>query len=68
MEFLPCALPCRWIGPKLDAKDRSSFAVERIEIAHEGIEVDNDAEPFELKIGPKQMDSTGRNIRCSDLL
>lgn len=36
------ALPCRWIGPKLDAKDRSSFAVERIEIAHEGIEVDND--------------------------
>ena len=37
------ALPCRWIGPKLDAKDRSSFAVERIEIAHEGIEVDNDS-------------------------
>ena len=46
------ALPCRWIGPKLDAKDRSSFAVERIEIAHEGIEVDNDAEPFELKVDP----------------
>ena len=36
------ALPCRWIGPKLDAKERSSFAVERIEIAHEGIEADND--------------------------
>ena len=36
--------PCRWVGPKLDAKDRSSFAVERIEIAHEGIEVDNDSE------------------------
>ena len=39
------ALPCRWIVPKLDAKDRSSFAVERIEIAHEGIEVDNDSAP-----------------------
>ena len=48
------ALPCRWIGPKLDAKDRSSFAVERIEIAHEGIEVDNDAEPFELKVDPSK--------------
>ena len=39
------ALPCRWIGPKLDANDISSFAVERIEIAHEGIEVDNDSAP-----------------------
>ncbi len=48
------ALPCRWIGPKLDARDRSSFAVERIEIVHEGIEVDNDAEPFELKVDPSK--------------
>lgn len=48
------SLPCRWIGPKLDARDRSSFAVERIEIAHEGIEVDNDAEPFELKVDPSK--------------
>lgn len=36
------AFPCRWIGPKLDYKDPSTFAVERIEIAHEGLEVDND--------------------------
>ena len=41
------ALPCRWIGPKLDANDISSFAVE-------GIEVDNDAELFELKIDPSK--------------
>lgn len=41
------AFPCRWIGPKLDYKDPSTFAVERIEIAHEGIEVDNDSEPQE---------------------
>lgn len=48
------AFPCRWIGPKLDYKDPSTFAVERIEIVHEGLEVDNDAEifipPFELKV------------------
>ncbi|NLD47233.1 MAG: phage tail protein [Clostridiaceae bacterium] len=36
------ALPCRWIGPKLDYKNSDSFAVERIDIAHEGLEVDND--------------------------
>lgn len=41
------AFPCRWIGPKLDYKDPSTFVVERIEIAHEGIEVDNDSEPQE---------------------
>ena len=34
--------PCRWIGPKLVINLGSDFAVERIEIAHEGIEVDND--------------------------
>ena len=44
------AFPCRWIGPKLVTNLGSDFAVERIEIAHEGIEVDNDSEPFELKI------------------
>lgn len=27
------ALPCRWIGPRLDAHDPRTFAVERIEIA-----------------------------------
>ena len=43
------AFPCRWIGPKLLTNLGSDFAVERIEIAHEGIEVDNDSEPFELK-------------------
>ena len=36
------AFPCRWIGPKLVTNLGSDFAVERIEIAHEGIEVDND--------------------------
>ena len=35
------AFPCRWIGPKLVTNLGSDFAVERIEIAHEGIEVDN---------------------------
>lgn len=33
------ALPCRWVGPRL-GKDVHGMAVERIEIAHEGIEVD----------------------------
>lgn len=32
------ALPCRWVGPKL-GKDIHGIAVERIEIAHEGIEL-----------------------------
>ena len=38
------AFPCRWIGPKLVTNLGSDFAVERIEIAHEGIEVDNDSD------------------------
>jgi phage tail-like protein len=33
------ALPCRWVGPKL-GPDVHGLAVERIEIAHEGIEAD----------------------------
>ena len=41
------AFPGRWIGPKLVTNLGSDFAVERIEIAHEGIEVDNDSEPQE---------------------
>jgi len=48
------ALPCRWIGPRLDARLTSEFAVERIEITHEGLEVDNDSEPFELKVDRNQ--------------
>lgn len=42
------AFPCRWIGPKLDYKNKDTFAVERIEIAHEGLEVDNDSYPFDF--------------------
>jgi phage tail-like protein len=34
------AFPCRWTGPCLETNRRSQFAVERIEIAHEGIIVD----------------------------
>jgi phage tail-like protein len=34
------AFPCRWIGPRLESNMGSQFAVERIEIAHEGIAVD----------------------------
>ena len=41
------AMPCRWIGPKLDCSCSSTFALERIEIAHEGLEVDNDTAPVE---------------------
>ena len=41
------AFPVRWIGPRLEAKGGLSFPVERIEIAHEGIEVDNDSETQE---------------------
>ena len=37
------AFPCRWIGPRLVTNLGSDFAVERIEIAHEEIEVDNDS-------------------------
>ncbi|MBN1699188.1 MAG: phage tail protein [Spirochaetales bacterium] len=34
------AFPCRWVGPKLGVNIQGA-AIERIEIAHEGIEVDN---------------------------
>ena len=34
------AFPCRWIGPRLVTNLGSDFAVERIEIAHEGLSVD----------------------------
>ena len=33
------AIPCRWIGPELGV-NVGGVAVERIEIAHEGLEVD----------------------------
>ena len=33
------AIPCRWVGPRL-GKDVEGIAVERIEIAHEGLEID----------------------------
>lgn len=33
------AFPCRWVGPKL-GQDVHGAAIERIEIAHEGLEVD----------------------------
>ncbi|MCK4797596.1 MAG: phage tail protein [Spirochaetes bacterium] len=33
------AIPCRWVGPKL-GKDIHGIAIERIEIAHEGLEID----------------------------
>lgn len=36
------AFPCRWTGPRLEANRRGEYAVERIEIAHEGLEVDSD--------------------------
>ncbi len=34
------AFPCRWIGPRLESNMGSEYAVERIEIAHEGLVVD----------------------------
>ena len=34
------AFPCRWIGPKLETNMGSGYAVERIEITHEGLSVD----------------------------
>jgi phage tail-like protein len=34
------AFPCRWIGPRLETNLGSEYAVERIELAHEGIVVD----------------------------
>jgi len=36
------AFPCRWVGPKLETNLGSDYALERIEIAHEGIELDSD--------------------------
>jgi len=35
------AIPCRWIGPRLEVNLGSEYALERIEIAHEGIELDS---------------------------
>ena len=52
--------PCRWIGPKLVTNLGSDFAVERIEIAHEGIEVDNDSDEPQINtnvITPIQISS-----------
>ena len=34
------AFPCRWVGPRLEATTGAQFALERIEITHEGIVVD----------------------------
>jgi phage tail-like protein len=34
------AFPCRWIGPRLETNLGSDYAVERIEITHEGLVVD----------------------------
>jgi phage tail-like protein len=34
------AFPCRWIGPRLETNLGSEYALERIEITHEGIVVD----------------------------
>ncbi len=41
------AFPCRWIGPALNVMDRRTFAVERVEIAHEWLEVDGGDEEEE---------------------
>ena len=35
------AFPCRWIGPQLEGTLGAQFALERIEITHEGIVADN---------------------------
>jgi len=35
------AFPCRWIGPRLESNLTSEYALERIEIAHEGIVLDS---------------------------
>ncbi|MDR3200523.1 MAG: phage tail protein [Spirochaetales bacterium] len=34
------AFPCRWVGPKLSGTRGADFALERIEITHEGLVVD----------------------------
>lgn len=34
------AIPCRWVGPRLEGNMGAEFALERIEIAHEGLVVD----------------------------
>ncbi|MDR1179405.1 MAG: phage tail protein [Spirochaetales bacterium] len=33
-------MPCRWVGPRLEGNMGAEFALERIEIAHEGLVVD----------------------------
>jgi phage tail-like protein len=35
------AFPCRWIGPRLETNLGSEYALERIEITHEGLVVDS---------------------------
>ena len=35
------AFPCRWIGPRLETNLGSEYAVERIEITHEGLSLDS---------------------------
>ena len=34
------AFPCRWVGPRLEANTGAQFALERVEISHEGIAPD----------------------------
>jgi len=35
------AFPCRWIGPRLETNLGSDYALERIEISHEGLVLDS---------------------------
>jgi phage tail-like protein len=36
------AFPCRWVGPRLETNLGSEYALERLEIAHEGIALDGE--------------------------
>jgi hypothetical protein len=59
------AFPCRWVGPELVAGLRGEYAIERIEIAHTGLEVDNDKD---VRIEPRYQEKKAGTLKVSEHL
>lgn len=66
------AFPCRWVGPKLDCRMRDTLAVERIEIAHEGLELDDafapDSQDGEASLWSKIADGVQAGLDVAGLV
>ena len=55
------AFPCRYVGPKLIAALHGEYAIEKVEIVHEGIEVDVDTDSmkdgFPFQVGQNSLET-----------